>query len=132
MGDTPSADKPLTDRLLRSWVRCRRRAWLDVHGDPDARIYTAHRTLQLDDQQRSFVALLPQKPAAGLAGLADGAQGVVGVRLRGEGPEGLRLEAHPALLQRVKGHSRWGAFAYRPVLARLPSLGDQTDGPASA
>lgn len=118
MGDTPSADKPLTDRLLRSWVRCRRRAWLDVHGDPDARIYTAHRTLQLDDQQRSFVALLPQKPAAGLAGLADGAQGVVGVRLRGEGPEGLRLEAHPALLQRVKGHSRWGAFAYRPVLAR--------------
>ena len=118
MGDTPSADKPLTDRLLRSWVRCRRRAWLDVHGDPDARIYTAHRTLQLDDQQRSFVALLPKKPAAGLAGLADGAQGVVGVRLRGEGPEGLRLEAHPALLQRVKGHSRWGAFAYRPVLAR--------------
>ena len=33
MGDTPSADKPLTDRLLRSWTRCRRRAWLDRHGD---------------------------------------------------------------------------------------------------
>ncbi|MGC6482555.1 MAG: TM0106 family RecB-like putative nuclease [Synechococcus sp.] len=118
MGDTPSADKLLTDRLLRSWVRCRRRAWLDRNGDPNARVYTAHRTLQLDDQQRSFVALLPQKPAAGVAGLADGAPGVVGVRLQGMGPNGLRLEAHPALLQRVQGQSRWGAFAYRPVLAR--------------
>ena len=118
MGDTPSADKLLTDRLLRSWVRCRRRAWLDRHGDPDTRVYTAHRTLQLDDQQRSFVALLPRKPAAGLAGLEAGAPGVVGVRLRGQGSDGWRLEAHPPLLQRVEGRSRWGAFAYRPVLAR--------------
>jgi len=118
MGDTPFADKPLTDRLLRSWVRCRRRAWLDRHGDPHARIYTAHRTLQLDDQQRSFVALLPRKPAAGLSGLAEGAPGVVGVRLTGEGPDGLPLEAHPPLLERVAGSSRWGDFAYRPVLAR--------------
>ena len=118
MGDTPSADKPLTDRLLRSWVRCRRRAWLDRHGDPEARVYTAHRTLQLDDQQRSFVALLPAKPAAGVPGLAQGEAGVVGVRLRGIGVDGVRLEAHPPLLQRVKGKSRWGAFAYRPVLAR--------------
>lgn len=118
MGDTPFADKPLTDRLLRSWVRCRRRAWLDVHADPGGRVYTAHRTLQLDDQQRSFVALLPQKPAAGQSGLEAGAPGVVGVRLKGEGPDGRRLEAHPPLLQRVPGQSRWGPFAYRPVLAR--------------
>ena len=52
MGATPFADKPLTDRLLRSWVRCRRRAWLDRHANPNDRLYTAHRTLQLDDQQR--------------------------------------------------------------------------------
>jgi uncharacterized protein len=30
----------------------------------------------------------------------------------------LALEAHPPLLQRVDGRSRWGPFAYRPVLAR--------------
>ena len=87
MGDTHPADKPLTDRLLRSWIRCRRRAWLDRHGPVLERRYTAHRTLQLDDQQRCFVALLPQKPAAGQAGLAAGAAGVVGVRLYGTGPD---------------------------------------------
>ena len=123
MGATPHADKPLTDRLLRSWVRCRRRAWLDRHANPDDRLYTAHRTLQLDDQQRSFVALLPGKPGHGLAACERGDAGVVGVRLRAVMPDdsslkGAALEAHPPLLERVKGASRWGDFAYRPVIAR--------------
>ena len=118
MGDTPSADKPLTDRLLRSWTRCRRRAWLDRHGDQNQRVYTAHRTLQLDDQQRSFVALLPRKPGHGLAACERGDVGVVGLRLRGRTAEGYSIEAHPALLQRQPGRSRWGNYVYRPVLAR--------------
>ena len=37
MGDTPPADNALTDRLLRSWLRCRRKAWLDRHGNPAER-----------------------------------------------------------------------------------------------
>ena len=123
MGATPLADKPLTDRLLRSWVRCRRRAWLDRHANPNDRLYTAYRTLQLDDQQRSFVALLPGKPGHGEEACERGEAGVVGVRLRGVLPEVSAqkvgaLEAHPPLLERVKGSSRWGDFAYRPVIAR--------------
>ena len=43
---------------------------------------------------------------------------MVGLRLRGHDPQGRRLEAHPALLERIAGTSRWGDFAYRPVLAR--------------
>jgi len=47
----------------------------------------------------------------------------MGLRLYGQlqapGPHrALALEAHPPLLQRVDGRSRWGPFAYRPVLAR--------------
>ena len=118
MGATPPADNVLTDRLLRSWLRCRRKAWLDRHGDPADRRWTAHRTLQLNDQQRCFVALLPQKPARGEQSCRAGQPGVVGVRLKGAGPAGERLEAHPPLLFRVKGKSRWGNFAYQPVLAR--------------
>ncbi len=118
MGDTPSADKPLNDRLLRSWTRCRRRAWLDRHGDPALRVYTAHRTLQLDDQQRSFVALLPRKPGHGIEACARGDAGVVGLRLTGLSVDGRRIDAHPALLQRQSGQSRWGEYSYRPVLAR--------------
>ena len=118
MGDTPPAANVLNDRLLRSWLRCRRKAWLDRHGDPADRQWTAHRNLQLDDQQRCFVALLPQRPGHGEAACRDGAAGVVGLRLKGTAPDGMALEAHPPLLLRVRGQSRWGAFAYQPVLAR--------------
>ena len=86
MGATTPAANVLTDRLLRSWLRCRRRAWLDRHGDPSDRRWTAHRNLQLDDQQRCFVALLPERPGHGEAACAAGAAGVVGLRLKGEGP----------------------------------------------
>ena len=103
----------LTDRLLRSWLRCKRRAWLDRFGDPDQRQWTAHRELQLDEQRRCFSTLFPQRPQRGEAAAQAGAPALVGLRLRGAG-----LEAHPPLLQRVEGVSRWGDHAYRPVLFR--------------
>lgn len=64
------------------------------------------------------MALFPEKPRHGLRAMEAGAASVVGVRLRGQGPQGWSLECHPALLQRVPGQSRWGGFTYRPVLAR--------------
>ena len=108
----------LTDRLLRSWLRCPRRAWLDLYGPGKRRRWTAHRALALDDQQRSFQSLLPQRPGHGEAAFGIGAASVVGVRLRGNGPGGTSLEAHPSLLERVEIESRWGPYGYRPALAR--------------
>ena len=72
MGDAAtSLTSRVTDLSARAvGRRCRRRAWagcarwIPMLGSGGS----AHRTLQLDDQQRSFVALLPQKPAAGLGG----------------------------------------------------------------
>ncbi|MFM7676436.1 MAG: TM0106 family RecB-like putative nuclease, partial [Synechococcus sp.] len=113
---------PLTDRLLRGWLRCRRRSWLDRHGPAEERLWTAHRALALQDQLRSFQTLVPSRPGHGEAACARGDEGVVGLRLRGQVPGPSRapllVEAHPSLLQRVEGDSRWGAFRYRPVLAR--------------
>jgi len=109
---------PLNDRLLRSWLRCKRRAWLDRHGDPRERQWTAHRELLLDEQRRSFSSLFPQRPQRGEAAALAAAPAVVGLRLRGLTNAGQTLEAHPPLLQRVEGRSRWGEHAYRPVIFR--------------
>ncbi|MCT0202951.1 TM0106 family RecB-like putative nuclease [Synechococcus sp. CS-602] len=111
-------EQVVTDRLLRSWLRCRRRAWLDRHGDPSQRLWSAHRTLQLDDQQRCFVGLLGKIPGQGEAACAAGDAAVVGLRLVEQVPGGLRLEGHPPLLVRTAGSSRWGSHAYQPALAR--------------
>ena len=59
------APTPLTDRLLRSWLRCRRRAWLDRHGPQAERLWSAHRALALHDPLLGFQALLPQRPGRG-------------------------------------------------------------------
>jgi predicted RecB family nuclease len=114
-------EAPLSDRLLRSWLRCRRRAWLDRHGPLDQRQWSAHRALALEDQLRCFQLLLPRRPGRGEEACARGDDGVMGLRLHGRFPSSrgeLVLEAHPPLLQKVPGSSRWGAHAYRPVLAR--------------
>ncbi|MFN9636913.1 MAG: TM0106 family RecB-like putative nuclease [Synechococcaceae cyanobacterium] len=113
-----AAQSPLSDRLLRSWLRCRRRAWLDRHGPQQRRQWSAHRALALDEQLRSFQTLLPSRPGRGEAACAAGAPGVVGLRLRGLAADGTALEAHPPLLERVEGESRWGAHRYRPVVGR--------------
>ena len=115
---TPSIAPALNDRLLRSWLRCKRRAWLDRHGDPRERQWTAHRELLLDEQRRSFSSLFPQRPQRGEAAALAAAPAVVGLRLRGLTNAGQTLEVHPPLLQRVEGRSRWGEHAYRPVIFR--------------
>jgi uncharacterized protein len=43
---------------------------------------------------------------------------VVGLRLRGQAADRTPIEAHPPLLQKVEGPSRWGAHRYRPLLGR--------------
>ena len=108
----------LTDRLLRSWVRCRRRAWLDQFGPAEQRQWNAHRALALQEQVQSFQALIARRPGHGLAAAQAGAEAVVGLRFKGMGPAGLAVEAHPPLLQRIDGSSCWGEWSYRPVLAR--------------
>ena len=108
----------ITDRLLRSWIRCNRKAWLDRYGDNKNQLWTAHRSLQLDHQQKSFVALIPNKPGKGITACEKGFEGIIGLRLKGRGPSGELLEAHPPLLQRTEGESRWGEYAYRPVISR--------------
>ncbi|MFN7677030.1 MAG: TM0106 family RecB-like putative nuclease [Cyanobacteriota bacterium] len=108
----------LTDSLLRGWLRCRRRAWLDRHGPSASRRWTAHRALALHEQQLRFLQWMPERPGHGMEACQAGAATVIGVRLRGQTPQGLALEAHPPLLQRVESPSRWGDHGYRPVLVR--------------
>ena len=108
----------LSDRLLASWLRCRRRAWLDRHGPAERRVWSAHRALALDEQRRLFQLLVSERPGHGEAACREGRPGVMGLRLNGWNGAGQPLEAHPSLLLRLEGTSQWGPFRYQPVLAR--------------
>jgi predicted RecB family nuclease len=114
----PPVTELLTDALLRGWLRCRRRAWLDRHGPSTSRRWTAHRALALQEQLLRFQQWIPERPGRGAEACQAGAAAVIGLRLRGQTAQGLTLEAHPSLLQRVNTPSRWGGHGYRPVLVR--------------
>ncbi len=108
----------LTDRLLSNWIRCKRKAWLDVYQSKDKRIWSPHRSLFLDHQQRSLHELISEQPGKGLSACSEGNSFVLGVRLKGLDHKGNLIEAHPPLLRRIKGNSKWGNFSYIPVITR--------------
>ena len=71
---------PLSDRLLRSWLRCRRKAWLDRHGDSAERLWNPHRALQLADRERRLQQCINQ-PLERCTGLGALQRGEPAVRL---------------------------------------------------
>ena len=104
---------PLSDRLLRSWLRCRRKAWLDRHGDPAERLWNPHRALQLADRERRLQQCINQPLAqcTGLGALQRGEPAVRLLLLRRDG-----ICGRPTLLLRKPQPSQLGNFSYQPAL----------------
>ena len=111
-------NKAINDRILCSWIRCKRKAWLDRNEKNELKGWTPHRALQLDHQYKSISAFTKNIPKRGFKACKDGANEVIGIRLKGSSPLGVNLEAHPPLLIKANGKSVWGDYSYIPVVAR--------------
>ncbi len=118
MSDLLQKTNVINDRILCSWIRCKRKAWLDRNEKKQLKTWTSHRALQLDHQYKSLSAFMQKSPKRGLQACKEGANEVVGIRLKGRSPLGIPLEAHPPLLLKIRGKSSWGDFSYIPVVAR--------------
>ena len=94
-----SSESVLTDRQLRSWLRCHRKAWLDRHGNPSEKIWNPHRALQLADRELRLQVLLQNKGSIRQLLLQQG-----------------NLRGRPTLLLQRPQASQLGAFSYQPVL----------------
>ncbi len=109
----------ITDKMLRSWIRCRRKAWLDKYGDKHQRKWSAHRTLQLDHQEKSFAYFMNAQGAhTGIKACEEGKSFVRDLTIKCKTDKEQLIEGHPSLLQKINGLSKWGDFSYRPVVTR--------------
>ena len=110
--------KPINDHLLRSWIRCRRKAWLDIYGDKQKKLWTAHSTLQLNHQIDCFHNLSQKSYGIGIRACEEGKNIAYGVRIKYPLRKNRLIKANLPILRKTSGESIWGNFAYQPILAR--------------
>ncbi len=110
--------KPINDHLLRSWIRCRRKAWLEIYGDKQKKLWTAHSTLQLNHQIDCFHNLSRKSYGIGIQACEDGKNIAYGVRLKYPLINNRIIKGNLSILKKTSGESIWGNFSYQPVLAR--------------
>ena len=110
----------ISDRLLRSWLRCPRKAWQDLHCDPTRRAWHPQRAMQLGQEQRCLSRYVTDHGltmARGAAGALRGAAAIQGLRLPAR--EGrFHLKGRFPLLLRCEVKSRLGPWSYAPLLVR--------------
>tara|TARA_Y100001968_G_C19408932_1_gene745250 strand:- start:161 stop:1645 length:1485 start_codon:yes stop_codon:yes gene_type:complete len=117
MGSKSSKSELINDRVLQSWIRCRRKAWLEQYGDKNLRTWPTHKTLQLDHQKKSFLALAKNHSGIGIKACIEGKRYVFGIRVKKE-ILGHEIKSNLALIQKYEGISKFGDFTYRPVITR--------------
>ncbi len=110
--------KPINVHLFRSWIRCRRKAWLEVYGDKQKKLWTAHSTLQLNHQIDCFHNLSQKSFGVGIQACEEGKNIAFGVRLKYPLIKNRIIKGNLPILKRTTGESIWGNFSYQPVLAR--------------
>ena len=110
--------KPINDHLLRSWIRCRRKAWLDIYGDKQKKLWTAHSTLQLNHQIDCFHNLSQKSYGIGIQACEEGKNIAYGIRIKYPLIKNRIIKANLPMLRKTSGDSIWGNFSYQPILAR--------------
>ncbi len=110
--------KPINDHLLRSWIRCRRKAWLEIYGNKQKKFWTAHSTLQLNHQIDCFHHLSQKSYGIGIQACEEGKNIAYGIRLKYPLIKNRIIKGNLPILKKTTGKSIWGNFSYQPVLAR--------------
>ncbi len=113
-----NTSKPINIHLLRSWIRCRRKAWLEVYGEKQKKLWTAHSTLQLNHQIDCFHNLSQKNYGIGIQACEEGKNIAYGVRLKYPLIKNRIIKGNLPILKKTTGESIWGNFSYQPVLAR--------------
>ncbi len=110
--------KQFNNHLLRSWIRCRRKAWLEVYGDKQKKLWTAHSSLQLNHQIDCFKHLSRKSHGIGIQACKEGKNIAYGIRLKYPLTENRIIKGNLPLIRKTSGESIWGNYSYQPVLAR--------------
>jgi len=104
---------------LKSFIRCKRKAWLDFNGNKSYEVWSPHRAIDKINQSRIFSDFCNGEIYTGLKACKNGYQGVIGFNIKGNFFENINAEIRPQLLVKTKGISKWGPYKYLPAVYKL-------------
>jgi len=104
---------------LKSFTRCKRKAWLDFKGKKSYEVWSPHKAIDKINQFQIFSEFYNGEIYAGLKACENGYQGVIGLKIKGNLVQNINAEIRPQLLVKTKGKSKWGQYKYLPAVYKL-------------
>jgi len=109
----------LNNLYLKSYIRCKRKAWLDFKGNKSCEVWSPHKAIDKVNQFQIFSEFCNGEIYTGLKACENGYQGVIGLKIKGNFFQDINAEIRPQLLVKTKGKSKWGQYKYLPAVYKL-------------
>ncbi len=109
----------MNNLYLKSFIKCKRKAWLDYKGNKSYEIWSPHQSIEIVNRYKLFYKLSEGDLYAGTKACQKGSNGVIGLKVKSKLINNINAEIHPQLLKRVNGQSKWGEYKYIPVVYKL-------------
>ena len=104
---------------LKSFIRCKRKAWLDFKGNKSCKIWSPHKAIDKINQYQIFSNFCNGDIYTGLKACKKGSQGVIGLKIKENFFKNIDFEIRPQLLIKTTGSSKWGSYKYLPAVYKL-------------
>ena len=98
--------------LLKSYLKCKRKAWLDYKGDQKYKSWSAQNSIQNFVESKTFEEYTDNNLFSGLKGCENGYMGVLGIKIHHNLKQNLEIIVNPSILKKEKGESIWGKYKY--------------------
>ena len=109
----------MNNLYLKSFIKCKRKAWLDFKGNKSFEIWSPHKAIQIIKQYEAFSKFSNGDLYAGLKACENGYKGVIGLKIKGNSLQNINAEIYPQLLVKDVGKSKWGEYRYIPAVYKL-------------
>ena len=109
----------MNNLYLKSFIRCKRKAWLDYKGNKSYKTWSPHQSIEIVNRYKNFYKLSKGDLYSGEKACKKGSNGVIGLKIKSKLINNINTEINPQLLKRVSGQSKWGEYKYLPVVYKL-------------
>ena len=109
----------MNNLYLKSFLRCKRKAWLDFKGNKSFKIWSPHKSIEIINRYQNFYKFSDGDLYSGLRGCKIGSKGVIGLKIKDTLIQNINTEIYPQLLVKTFGESQWGKYKYIPAVFKL-------------